>query len=280
MSKSAVSREFQEASAEALKALCERRFEELDLPIIYLDGKHFGGHQVICAVGVDGQGRKHVLGITEGATENAVVVKELLADLVARGVKPGRKRLFVIDGSKALRAGIDAVYGEDNPVQRCRNHKRQNVLGYLPQELQGQVGRALSAAWKLAPEAGLARLRTQIEWLEKSHPKAAASLQEGLEETFTINRLGLSPALRTCLATTNLIESVHSGMEGRTGRVTRWRNGEMALRWAAAAALETERNFRKIMGHEDLWMLLAALDEDRLLRKEPPEPIDTGRVAA
>ena len=112
------------------------------------------------------------------------------------------------------------------------------------------------------------------------HPKAAASLREGLEETFTINRLGLSPELRKCLATTNVIESIHSGVEGRTGRVTHWQNGEMALRWAAAATLETERNFRTIRGHKDLWMLLAALDEDRLLRDEPQKPIDTGRVAA
>lgn len=279
VSKSAISREFQEASAEALRELCERRFEGMDLPIIYLDGKHFGGHQVICAVGVDQEGRKHVLGISEGATENAVVVKDLLEDLVARGVTPARRRLFVIDGSKALRAGIDTVYGTDNAVQRCRFHKRQNVLGYLPKELQGQVGAALSAAWKLPAEEGMARLRTQIEWLERSYPKAAASLQEGLEETFTINSLGLSPRLRKCLATTNLIESVHSGVEGRTGRVTRWRSGAMALRWVAAAALETERNFRKIIGHEDLWMLQAALSEDRLL-SDASTPIDKGRVAA
>ena len=280
VSKSAVSREFAEASGKALQELCERCFETLDLPIIYIDGKHFGGHQVICVVGVDAQGKKHVLGITEGATENAVVVKELLEDLVARGVRPERKRLFVIDGSKALRAAIDTVYGTRNPVQRCRNHKRKNVLGYLPQELQGQVGRALSAAWKLAPEEGLARLHTQVEWLERSYPKAAASLREGLEETFTINRLGLSLELRTCLATTNLIENLHSGIEGRTGRVTRWRNGEMALRWAAAAALESERRFRKIMGHKDLWMLRAALEEGRLPTEEPLPPIDREREAA
>ena len=279
VSKSAVSREFQQASAQAFRELSERRFEEVDLRIIYIDGKHFGGHQVICAVGVDTEGTKHVLGLSEGATENAVVVKELLADLVARGVKPGRRRLFVIDGSKALRAGIDAVYGTENPVQRCRQHKRENVLRYLPKELQRQVSAALGAAWKLPEKEGLARLRSQIEWLEHSYPKAAASLTEGLEETFTINHLGLSPALRTCLATTNLIESLHSGVEGRTGRVTRWRNGEMALRWAAAAALETERNFRKIVGHEDLWMLRAALDEDRLLSDEA-NAVDTARLAA
>jgi putative transposase len=280
VSRSAVSRQLQEASAEALKGLCERRFEEVDLLIIYLDGKAFGGHQVICAIGVDAEGAKHVLGLTEGATENAQVVKGLLEELVERGVKPDRRRLFVIDGSKALRAAIDAVYGRQNPVQRCRTHKLRNVLGYLPKELQGQVAAVLRAAWKLDPKEGMARLRTQIEWLQRSHPKAAASLQEGLEETFTSNHLGLSPRLRKCLATTNVIESSLSGVEGRTGRVTRWRSGEMALRWAAAAALETERNFRKIIGHEDLWMLKAALDEGQSLSEESQTAVDNGRLAA
>jgi len=280
VSRSAVSRQLQQASAEALRSLCERRFDEIDLLVIYLDGKAFGGHQVVSAIGVDAAGCKHVLGLTEGATENAVVVKGLLEELVERGVSPGRKRLFLIDGSKALRKAIADVYGKHNPVQRCRNHKRKNVLGYLPKELQGQVGTALSAAWKLEPKEGMARLRTQIEWLERTHPKAAASLREGLEETFTINRLGLSPMLRKCLATTNVIESSLSGVEGRTGRVTRWRSGEMALRWAAAAALETERNFRKIIGHEDLWMLKAVLDEGQPLSDEPEIPVDNGRLAA
>jgi len=280
VSRSAVSRQLQQASAEALKELCERRFDEVELLVIYVDGKDFGGHQVVSAIGVDAAGCKHVLGLTEGATENAVVVKGLLEELVARGVSPGRKRLFVIDGGKALRAAIDAVYGKDNPVQRCRTHKLRNVLGYLPKEMQGQVAAVLRAAWKLEPKEGMARLRTQLEWLERTHPKAAASLREGLEETFTINRLGLSPMLRKCLATTNVIESSLSGVENRTGRVTRWRSGEMCLRWAAAAALETERNFRKIIGHEDLWMLTAVLDEDRLLSDESQNPVDNGRVAA
>jgi len=283
VSRSAVSRQVQQASAEALRELCERRFEEVDLLVIYVDGKRFGGHQVICAIGVDTEGSKYVLGLTEGATENAVVVKGLLEELVERGVTPGRNRLFVIDGSKALRKAIEQVYGVSNPVQRCRNHKRKNVLGYLPKELQGQVGTALSAAWKLEPKEGMARLRTQIEWLERSYPKAAASLREGLESAsggFTINHLGLSPRLRKCLATTNIIESSLSGVEGRTGRVTRWRSGEMALRWAAAAALETEKNFRKIIGLEDLWMLKAMLDEDRSLSEESESSVDNGRLAA
>jgi transposase-like protein len=280
VSRSAVSRQVQEASAEALKRLCERRFDEVELLVVYVDGKRFGGHQVICAVGVDSEGRKHVLGLSEGATENAVVVKELLEDLVARGVTPERRRLFVIDGSKALRAAIDDVFGKQHPIQRCRNHKRENVLGYLPQELRGQVGAALSAAWKLEPKEGMARLSTQIEWLERSYPKAAAGLREGLEETFTINHLGLSPRLRKCLGTTNIVESSLSGVEGRTGRVTRWRSGEMALRWAAAAVLETEKNFRKIIGYEDLWMLKAALDEDQLHAHKPTSILDEERLAA
>jgi transposase-like protein len=235
---------------------------------------------VISAVGVDIEGRKHVLGLTEGATENAVVVKGLLEDLVERGVKPGRRRLFVIDGSKALRKAIDAVYGSENPVQRCLAHKLRNVLGYLPKEMQAQVAAALRAAWRLAPEEGMARLRQQAEWLERSYHQAAASLREGLEETFTINRLGLSPMLRKCLATTNVIESLLSGVARRSGRVTRWRDGEMALRWAGAAALESEKRFRRIIGHRDLWMLRAVLDEGQPAAKESLIPLAKELVAA
>jgi len=280
VSRSAVSRQMQQASAKALKELCERRFDGVDLLVIYVDGKRFGGHQVICAVGVDREGGKHVQGLAEGATENAVVVKGLLEELVERGVKPGRRRLFVIDGSKALRSAIDAVYGADNPVQRCRAPKLRNVVGYLPKEMQAQAAAALRAAWKLEPKEGMARLRTQAEWLERTHPKAAASLRESAAGGFTINRLGLSPMLRKCLTTTNVIESSLSGVQGRTGRVTRWRSGEMALRWAVAAALETEKNFRRIIGHQDLWMLKAALDEEQVQSKEAESTIDEQRLAA
>jgi transposase-like protein len=280
VSRSAVSRQLQAASAETLQRLCERRFDEVELLVIYLDGKDFGGHQVICAIGVDLQGKKHVLGLTEGATEHAVVVKGLLEELVVRGVKPDRKRLFVIDGSKALRKAIEEVFGPHHPVQRCQTHKLRNVLGYLPKELQGQVRAVLRAAWKLNPKEGLARVRTQIEWLERAYPKAAASLREGLEETFTINQLGLSSKLRRGLASTNVIESSLSGVQGRTGRVTRWRSGDMALRWAAAAAWETERNFRKLMGYKELWMLQAALEDGQSLSEKSGIPIDKGRLAA
>ena len=264
VSKSSVSREFIEASAEQLKALAERRFDELDLLVIYIDGVQFGGHHVLGAVGVDTDGRKHVLGLAEGATENAVVVKGLLESLVERGVTPDRRRLFVIDGSKALRAAIDAVFGAGNPVQRCRNHKVENVTGHLPQELRDQVKTVMKAAYRLSAEEGMAKLKQQASWLEREYPSAAASLLEGLDETFTVNRLSLPVSLRRCLATTNIVESPTSGVRLRTRRVTHWQNGEMVLRWAAAALLETEKSFRRIMGYQDLWMLKAVLDEEKI----------------
>jgi len=262
LSRSSVSREFAQACEAALCKLCERRFDEVDLLIIYIDGVRFGAQHVIGAVGVDREGKKHVLGLAQGATENAVVVTGLLQELVERGVRPERRRLFVIDGSKALRAGIDAVFGPGNPVQRCRNHKQENVAAYLPKELGAQVRLVMRAAWRLPEKEGLARLCAQAEWLKREYPSAAASLLEGLEETFTVNRLGLPGSLRRCLGTTNLVESPISGVRLRTGRVTRWRDGAMALRWAAAAYLETEKHFRRIMGHKQLWMLAAVLNDE------------------
>ena len=165
-------------------------------------------------------------------------------------------------------------------MQRCRHHQQKNVLGYLPKELQGQVKAVMRAAWRLGPEEGRARLRQQAAWLERAYPRAAASLREGLEETFTINRLGLPASLPRCLATTNLIESPSSGVRLRTRRVTRWRHGEMVLRWAAAAWLETEKHFRKIMGHRDLWMLEAALTDPRQACDPAPSAVAKERVAA
>lgn len=260
VSKSNVSREFVEASEQALKRLCERRFEGVDLLVIYIDGQVFGAHHVITAVGVDSQGSKHVLGVVEGATENAVAATALLEDLVARGVAADRRRLFVIDGSKALRKAIGSVFGKAHPVQRCRSHKVRNVLEYLPEPLKGQVKSAMRAAFELSAQQGIARLEKQAQWLEREYPSAAASLREGIEELFTVNRLGLSASLRRCLTTTNIIESPHSGVRRRTGRVSRWRDGAMVLRWTAAAFLDAEKSFRRIMGYRDLWMLKAHLD--------------------
>src|SRR5579864_4863195 len=139
----------------------------------------FGDHVMIGAVGVDAEGHKHVLAIREGATENATVTKELLEDLVARGVNPDQKRLFVVDGSKALRTAINAVFGSQQPVQRCRTHKLRNVMDHLPEDQKDQVKSVMRAAWKMNAKDGMARLRKLAEWLEREYPSAAASLLEG-----------------------------------------------------------------------------------------------------
>lgn len=262
ISKSSVSREFIEMSTQELEALCARRFDELELLIIYIDGMRFGKHQAIGAIGVDRDGNKHVLGVAEGATEHKNVVTGLLRDLVQRGIDPLQRRLFVIDGSLALRAAIEEVFGKHHPVQRCRKHKIDNVLSYLPKELQPQIRTVMTAAYKMEAEAGIAKLKQQARWLEKEYPSARSSLLEGLEETFTINRLHLPAALRRCLATTNIIESPHSGVRRRTRQVTNWDSGNMVLRWTATSLVATEKNFRRIMGYSQLWMLNAALNDD------------------
>ncbi len=268
VSKSNVSREAMEAGEEALAELLERRFDEVDLLVIYIDGMVFGERHVIGAVGVDAEGHKHVLGMQQGATENAAAVEDLLDQLVARGVQPEAKRLFVIDGAKALRAAIHRVFGPQHPVQRCRNHKIRNVVERLPEEQKDQVKAAMRAAYRLEPKEGMARLKKLAEWLEQDCPAAAASLREGLEECFTINRLGLPPALHRCLATTNLIESPQSGVRMRTRRVCRWRDAAMIERWVAAAFLATEKNFRRIMGWKDLWQLKAILGRETPATKQ------------
>jgi transposase-like protein len=271
VSKSQVSRETIEAGERLLKELAERDLSGLDLLAIWIDGLQLGAHHVICAVGVDAKGQKHVLALREGATENAAVAKALLEELVRRGLDPARPRLFVVDGSKALRSAIDAVFGTDQPVQRCRNHKMRNVISHLPKDQQAQARATLRAAFRLEAAAGIAKLDQYASWLEREWPGAAASLREGLEELFTVNRLGLTSALRRCLGTTNLIDNGHSAARDRMRRVKNWQGGEMALRWTAAAFEASSKGFRRIMGHKDLWMLKAVLDErdrDRRLAQQ------------
>ena len=271
VSKSSVSRATIQASEAEVEKLLNRRFEDVDLLIIYVDGIHFGDQCVIGAVGVDAKGNKHVLGIQEGATENAAAAKDLLQSLVERGVDPERRRLFIIDGSKALRTAINAVFGSAGLVQRCRQHKLRNVIERLPKDQQEQTKSLMRAAWKLDAKAGMAKLEKLAQWLEREHPDAADSLREGMEECFTINRLDVPPSLHRCLSSTNVIENPHSGVRRRTRRVCRWRDKPMAKRWAAAAMLATEKNFRRVMGHKDLWALKAILDgkqEKQLDRRE------------
>ena len=249
ISKSSVSREMIDGCEEKLRGLCERRFDGITLVVIYIDGVRFGDWHVMVAVGVDESGHKHVLGLREGSTENAQIVQSLLADLVERGVTADRHRLFVIDGSKALRSAIKTVYGSTIPVQRCHSHKERNVRDHLPKDRQAQVTSAMKAAWKLQADEGIKKIKDLAKWLGRDHPSAAASLLEGLDEMFTINRMNLSPTLCRCLGTTNVIESSFSGTSAKTGRVKHWRDGQMALRWVASALDSIEKRMRRIMGN-------------------------------
>jgi len=262
VSKSSVSREWVEASAEKLEALGSRSLAQWDLLAVYVDGMSFGDHHVLSAVGVEAGGEKHVLGVAPGSSENYHVAKDLLQDLIDRGMKPDRLRLFVIDGSKALRKAILELFGPDNPIQRCRTHKLRNVTERLPREERADATKKMRAAWRLEPKAGMEKMETLARWYEmEDRPDVAASLREGLEETFTINRLGLPSTLGRCLATTNIIENPSGGVRLRTRRVTRWRDSKMILRWCASAFLECEERFRRIMGYRDLWILDARLKE-------------------
>lgn len=260
VSKSAISRQAIEASAEQLRQLRERRWDKIEILVIYIDGQRFAEHHVLSAVGVGMEGRKHILGLEIGATENAAAVKSLLTGLRDRGLPTDRRYLFVIDGAKALRAGIEEVFGADQPVQRCRNHKLDNVLKELPQEQQSQTRNLMRAAWKVGTaEEGEKRLEQLARYLEQDYESAARSLREGMKEMFTLQRLQIPESLHKCLATTNLIESPHSGVRRRTHNVSRWRDAAMVERWVASAWLLTEQHFRRIDGHANLWALAAIL---------------------
>lgn len=259
VAKSTVSREFIKASAASLCALMTRRFDDVDFLVIYMDGIAIDHHHILAAVGVDCQGTKQILGLAPGSSENARVAKDLLNDLIQRGLRPDSERLFVIDGSKALRSAINEVFGEAARVQRCRTHKVRNVTDRLPKDLAVQVKSVMHAAYKLPESQGIAKLKQQASWLKTENPDAAASLLEGLEETFTVNRMELPPSLTRCLCTTNIIENPNGAVRRVSRRVCRYRNADMALRWTATGFLEAEKSFRKIQGKKDLWILPSAL---------------------
>jgi len=220
--RSSVSRHFKATTATQIKEFMERAVPP-DILAVLIDGKYFPKQCIIVGLGIDKEGRKHVLGLWEGATENAAVVKGLLEDLVARGLEPQRKLLIVMDGSKALRRAVQQVFGDNAVVQRCRVHKQRNVLEHLPKEKQGQAAWRLRAAWN-KPDVKTAEkeLRKIVSWLADISPMAARSLEEGLEETLTLQSLGVNGRLAHCLSSTNMIESCFAHAGSLMHRVKRW----------------------------------------------------------
>jgi transposase-like protein len=260
--KSSVSRQWKEATAAELQRLCQRPVPA-NLAALFVDGQYFRRECLIAALGVDDEGKKHVLGLWHGATENATLVRELLSDLRERGLNTEASMLVVIDGAKALHKGVKEVFGQRALVQRCRVHKLRNVLEHLPKEKRSQAAWRLRGAWaKASAEEALKELRACVKWLDTISPSAARSLEEGLEETLTVTRLGLDAKLVRSLHSTNLIESCFARTEDWTRRVKRWRDARMVLRWGAAALLFAEKGFRRIQGYEHLGALIAALKEN------------------
>jgi putative transposase len=274
--KSSVSREFVQASAAQLQELCERKLGELDLVALLIDGIEIGKQVLVIALGIESSGKKHVLGLWQGATENTTVVKALLEDLVERGLKQDRRYLLVIDGAKALRAAIEKVFGERAEVQRCQIHKRRNVKDHLPENCQKDYDRRIRNAYAMTHYAeARAELEKIVRQLERINPSAAHSLEEGLEETLTVHRLGVGARLRRTLSSTNPIESCLSTVERVARNVKRWREGDQSLRWTATGLLEAEKRFNRIKGYREIGVLNRRLNPSTTQQEE----VDTERVA-
>jgi transposase-like protein len=260
-SRSAVSRRFVALSAEVVSEYLSRPLGELDLRVIMIDGVVFDDHTILIALGITAGGEKVVLGVREGTTENAGVVTALLRDLIERGLSTEKARVFGIDGGKGLRAAITKTFGALALVHRCQVHKLRNVLDHLPDHLKAGTRRAMLDAYNCT-DAALAKkqLERLASSLKRDHPGAAASLREGLDETLTLTRLGLTGLLYRSLRSTNIIENVN-GLVGKFARnVRRWRDGTMVVRWVASALKDADKKFRRLKGYKDMPRLIAALD--------------------
>jgi transposase-like protein len=260
VSKSSVSRRYVAMTTKQMTSWLTTPLGDRHFPIVMIDGIHVGDHLVLIALGIDGEGKKQVLGLREGDTENGQVARALLRDLVERGLDPERARLFVIDGAKALRSAIRKVFGDRGVVQRCQLHKQRNILGHLPEGMHASVKAILREAWSLHDsKLAKARLERLASSLEADHPGAAASVCEGLEETLTLQGLGIEGTLYRKLRSTNAIENLNSGIASYSKNVKRWQGGSMVVRWVSAAIVEAGRKFRRVQGWRDIEKLARAL---------------------
>lgn len=258
--KSAVSENFIEASREKVKQLMERPLGELRLCAVLIDGTPFKDRQMIAALGIGCDGTKTVLGIREGATENTAVVSALLSELVERGLDFSTPRLYVLDGGKALTAAVRKHAGDAAFLQRCQIHKKRNVVDHLPDEHKADVRRKIQNAYAMAEYADAKRALEQLHReLMDLNPSAARSLEEGMEETLTVHKLRVPDQLRRTLCCTNVIESAFSIVETVCRNVKRWRDGDHIERWVGSGLLVAERQFRKVIGHRQIPLLLSSL---------------------
>src|SRR5262244_2066922 len=261
LEKSAISEHFIESSRAKLKELMERRLDKTKLCALLIDATPFAGQQMVVALGISQDGKKIILGIRQGATENATVVGELLGDLMNRGLDFTQPRLYVLDGGKALHTAVRKYAGESAPIQRCQVHKRRNVLDHLTDEQKPFVAKKLNAAYALEDYAAAQQALNALQReLMDLNPSAARSLAEGLEETLTVHRLHVPPQLRKTLASTNVIESAFSIVERVCSNVKRWHGGDQRERWVGSALLVAEKQFRRIQGYKQIPVLLRELE--------------------
>lgn len=261
-SKSATSRRFVAETKTALAELLAADLSPLNITALMIDGVHIGDHLMVVALGIGADGTKTPLGLWEGATENTAVVKSLLADLVERGLDAEHGLLAVVDGGKALSAGLRRVFGNKVLIQRCQIHKRRNICDHLPERDRAIVDTKLAAIFANSDAARAERAaRALAASLERKHPGAAASLREGLPEMFTVARLGITGTLAKTLVTSNPIESMFSIARRVNKNVTHWRDGEMVMRWTAAGIKQAAAQFRRVKGHAQMPALISALEE-------------------
>ena len=261
LEKSAVSEHFIEASRAKLQEMMERRLDKTRLCALLIDATPFAGQQLVVAMGISQDGRKMILGLRQGATENATVVGELLGDLVSRGLNFSEPRLYILDGGKALTAAVKKHAGESAAIQRCQVHKRRNVLDHLTDEQKPVVAQRLNAAYALEDHAAAKQaLNTLHRELMDLNPSAARSLGEGMEETLTVHRLHVPMQLRKTLASTNVIESAFSIVEQVCKNVKRWHGGDQRERWVGSGLLVAQKQFRKVTGHKQIPALLRELE--------------------
>lgn len=259
-SKSSVSRRYVAMTTKQMTKWLTTQLGDRHFPIVMIDGIHLGDHLVLIALGIDFEGKKQVLGLREGHTENGKVAKALLRDLVKRGLDPERARLFIVDGAPALSSAIHKVFGSLAAIHRCQLHKERNVLGHLPDHMHQNVKSVLREAWNLSDaKVAKRRLERLASSLEVDHPGAAASVSEGLDETLTLQRLGITGTLYKRLRSTNAIENLNSGIATYSKNVKRWQGGLMVVRWVSAAIVEVEKKFRRVQGWRDIKTLIAAL---------------------
>src|SRR3954452_4512707 len=280
-SKTSVSEMFIERTRTALGELMSRRLDDVRLAVMMLDALEIADRTHVVALGITTDGVKIPLGLWEGSTENATLARALLADLVDRGLDPDQAILFVIDGGKALRKAIGDVFGEHALVHRCHRHKERNVCDLLPERDRDQVRARMRVAWSLT-DAELARQRLELlaSELERSWPDAAGSLREGIADTLTLMRLGITGQLAKTLCSTNPCESMIEIVRYTQRNVKRWRDGDMRKRWTAAGMLVAEQQFRRIIGYRDLAKLVIAIERHAIvvaaknqIRQENREPV-------